>query len=78
MSVDVGAPTLLTTVPVTPVAGRLKLVGGYLVDFDVGGQNTTAAGVCNSVACTTDAVVTAADGSGNSASARCNVPPPPK
>jgi hypothetical protein len=25
-----------------------------------------------------DAVVTATDGSGNSASAQCNVPPPPK
>ena len=127
MSVDGGAPTLLTTVPATPVAGPAMVtyststaglgpgtheicvtafgtdvtggsadvetcvnvdvydlvltpasatnelgsdnshtvtatlngpagaVGGYLVDFDVGGQNPTATGVCNPVACTTNA-----------------------
>ena len=127
MSVDGGAPTLLTTVPATPVAGPAMVtyststsglapgtheicvtafgtdvtggsadvetcvnvdvydlvltpaeatnelgsdnthtvtatlngpagsVGGYLVDFDVGGQNATATGVCNPVACTTNA-----------------------
>ena len=127
MSVDGGAPTLLTTVPATPVAGPAMVtyststaglspgtheicvtafgtdvtggsadvetcvnvdvydlvltpaeatnelgsdnshmvtatlngpagsVGGYLVDFDVGGQNATAMGVCNPVACTTNA-----------------------
>lgn len=30
-------------------------VGGYLVDFTVGGQNAGASGTCNPAACTTDA-----------------------
>ncbi|HUG64009.1 MAG TPA: hypothetical protein VMK83_02210, partial [Gaiellaceae bacterium] len=127
MSVDGGAPTLLTTVPPTPAAGPVTVsystntaglapgtheicvtafgadvtggsadvetcvnvdvydlvltpatatnelgsdnshtvtatlngpagsVGGYLVDFTVGGQNAGATGVCNPVACATDA-----------------------
>ncbi len=35
--------------------GPAGAVGGYLVSFSVGGQNAGATGVCNPVACTTDA-----------------------
>ncbi|HEY4622007.1 MAG TPA: hypothetical protein VIG93_09930, partial [Gaiellaceae bacterium] len=35
--------------------GPAGAVAGYLVSFAVGGQNAGAAGVCNPVACTTDA-----------------------
>ena len=44
-----------THVVTATLNGPAGSVAGYLVDFDVGGQNGTATGVCNPVACTTNA-----------------------